>query len=172
MTWVLYLPPGETADIPRRHHWFFPRNDIWETSAEIPYWWRVTPEIWVVLLICRATYSREFVPTNQKHYPDLESDASSVWNFCCRFSDVISRANPWWPRDMSAVFSGHGNVQDLLKVKPYVYQPCGLIKSRLFSTLCSDKISDKIIRLLMFLQIDLLHCMVWLVPSPLSCLFF
>ena len=27
--------------------------------------------------------------TNQKHYPDLGSDASSVWNFCARFSDVI-----------------------------------------------------------------------------------
>ena len=137
MTWVLYLPPGKTTDIPRRHHWFFPRNDIWETSAEIPYWWHVTTEIWVVLLIGRATYSREFAPTNQKHYPDLGSDVSSVWNFFARFSDVISRANPWWPRDMSAVFWGHGNVQELLKVKSYVYQPCGLIKSRLFSTLCN-----------------------------------
>ena len=27
------------------------RNDIWETSVEIPYWWRVTTQIWVVLLI-------------------------------------------------------------------------------------------------------------------------
>ena len=32
----------------------FPRNDVWETSAEIPYWWRVTTQIWVVLLIGRA----------------------------------------------------------------------------------------------------------------------
>ena len=32
----------------------FPRNDVWETSAEIPYWWRVTTQIWVVLLIVRA----------------------------------------------------------------------------------------------------------------------
>ena len=137
MTWVLYLPPGKTTDIPRRHHWFFLRNDIWETSAEIPYWWHVTTEIWVVLLIGRATYSREFFPTNQKHYLDLGSDASSVWNFFARFSDVILRANPRWPRDMSAVFWGHGNVQELLKVKSYVYQPCGLIKRRLFSTLCN-----------------------------------
>ena len=27
-----------------------PQNDVWETSAEIPYWWRVTTQIWVVLL--------------------------------------------------------------------------------------------------------------------------
>ena len=30
-------------------------NDVWETSAEITYWWRVTTQIWVVLLIgCTA----------------------------------------------------------------------------------------------------------------------
>ena len=60
------------------------------------------------------------------HYPDLGSasdwleicciqsealprsgkDASSVWNFCACFSDVISRENQWWHRQMSAVFSG------------------------------------------------------------------
>ena len=28
-----------------------PPNDVWETSAEIPSWWRVTTQIWVVLLI-------------------------------------------------------------------------------------------------------------------------
>ena len=25
-----------------------PPNDMWETCAEIPYWWRVTTQIWVV----------------------------------------------------------------------------------------------------------------------------
>ena len=33
----------------------------------------------------------KFVSTSQKHYPDLGSDTSSVWNFCARFSDVILR---------------------------------------------------------------------------------
>ena len=28
-----------------------------------------------------------------RHYPDLGSDASSVWNFCARFSHVIWRGN-------------------------------------------------------------------------------
>ena len=28
-----------------------PRNDVWETIARIPYWWRVTSQVWVVLLI-------------------------------------------------------------------------------------------------------------------------
>ena len=35
----------------------------------------------------------KFASTNQKHYPDLGTDASSVWNSCARFSDVISREN-------------------------------------------------------------------------------
>ena len=49
----------------------------------------------------------KFASTNQKHYPDLDSDASSVWNFCARFSDVTSRGTRWWRREMSAVFSGY-----------------------------------------------------------------
>ena len=40
-----------------------------------------------------------------KHYPDLGGDASSVWNFCARFSDVISRGNQWWHRETSTVLS-------------------------------------------------------------------
>ena len=41
-----------------------PGNDVWETSAEIPYWWRITTQIWIVLPICCT-----FALTNQKHYP-------------------------------------------------------------------------------------------------------
>ena len=33
----------------------FPRNDVWQISAEIPYWWRFTTQIRVVLLIGRAS---------------------------------------------------------------------------------------------------------------------
>ena len=34
----------------------FPPNDVRETSAEIPYWCRVTTQIWVVVLIGRAAW--------------------------------------------------------------------------------------------------------------------
>ena len=30
----------------------------------------------------------KFASTNQKHYPYLSSDTSSVWNFCARFQFV------------------------------------------------------------------------------------
>ena len=59
-----------------------PRNDVWETSGEIPYWWRVTIQIWVVLLIGWSKFPMRFG----------QSEAtSSVWNFCAHFSDVIHR---------------------------------------------------------------------------------
>ena len=47
-------------------------NDNWETSADIPYWSRVTTQIWAVLLIGCAR--GKFDSTNQKHYSDLGSD--------------------------------------------------------------------------------------------------
>ena len=63
---------------------FLPWNDIWWLWNDI--WWRVTTQIWVVLL---TGWSR--FPTNKKHYPVPGSGTSSLWNFCARFSDVISR---------------------------------------------------------------------------------
>ena len=34
-----------------------PPNDVWKTSAEIPYWWRVTTQVWVVLLCSASDWS-------------------------------------------------------------------------------------------------------------------
>ena len=79
-----------------------PRNDIWETSAEIPYWWRVTTQSWVVLLIGWSKFS-----DNRMQNPDMVSVASSVWNFCPHFWGVISQGHQWWRRVMSAIFSGY-----------------------------------------------------------------
>ena len=39
-----------------------PPNDFWETSAEIPYWWRITTQIWVVLLIGWIKFSHAARP--------------------------------------------------------------------------------------------------------------
>ena len=61
----------------------------------------VTNQIWVVPLIGWSKFS-----ANQKYYPDLGSNKSSVWNFCAYLSDVISRENQSWHFGMWAVFSG------------------------------------------------------------------
>ena len=57
------------------------------TSVEIPCWWRITTQIWIVLLIGWSKISLA------KRYPDLGSDTSSVWNCCSCSSDVISELN-------------------------------------------------------------------------------
>ena len=81
----------------------YPRNDVWETSPEIPFWWHVTSQIWVVLLIGPAAWGK-FASTNHKLYPDLRSEASSAFNFCALFSGVISLGNQGWRPEMSTVF--------------------------------------------------------------------
>ena len=65
----------------------------------------VTTQIWVILLIGPAV--RKFPSTNQKHYAELGSDTSSVWNFCACFSAFISWGNQWWHHKMPAVFLGY-----------------------------------------------------------------
>ena len=46
----------------------------------------------------------KFVSTNQRHYPDLGSETSSVWNLCVCSSDVISQENRWLRREMPRCF--------------------------------------------------------------------
>ena len=69
-----------------RKHPTFRDSNVWETSAEIAHWCRVTSQIWVALLI--GWWSK--FPANQKHYQDRGSDPSSLWNFLACSSDVIS----------------------------------------------------------------------------------
>ena len=52
-------------------------------------------------LIGRA--AREISFNQSEADSDLGRQTSSVWNFCARFSDVISRGNQWLRREMSAV---------------------------------------------------------------------
>ena len=86
-----------------------PRNDVWGRSTEIPYWWRFTSQILSVLPISREARVISFNQSRAqpRPRPDQGSETSSVWNFCTRFSDVISRGNQWWRREMLAVFSGY-----------------------------------------------------------------
>ena len=54
----------------------------------------------------RLVITREnFVSTNQKHYLDLGSDASSVWNFCAGYSDVVLRGYKWLPPENITYFA-------------------------------------------------------------------
>ena len=100
-----------------------PWNDIWEMSAEIPYWLYVTTQIRVVLLIGWGKFL-----ANQMHHPDLWSVASSVQN--------------WWRCKISAVFSldydrlkqGHDNNN---KMEPFLVKLTNYISLDLINLLAS-----------------------------------
>ena len=115
---------GTTSSFPAK--WLL-RNK----PGEIPYWWCVTTQIWPVFSIGSAAREisfnqskalprsgqcsllavprEKFASTNQKHYPDLGSQTSSVWNFCARSSDVVSRGNQWWHRESRLLFDATKN---------------------------------------------------------------
>ena len=46
------------------------RNYIWATHAEIPYWWCITDQIWIVLLM--------------------------GWKICFKQSEALPRSGYWW----------------------------------------------------------------------------
>ena len=70
-----------------------PRNDVWETSAQISYWWRVTTQIRIVLLIGWSKIS-----ANQKNYPDPGSVASFIKFLRSLFRRHFVGKSPWWRR--------------------------------------------------------------------------
>ena len=78
------------ADIWRRHRWF-PREMTSEKRAQ-----KFHTCDWLEIRLIQSY---------------LGSDASSVWNFCARFSNVISRGNHRQRRKMSTVFSGFISLQ-------------------------------------------------------------
>ena len=77
----------------------FPGNGVWGSSVEIPYWWRVTTQIWVVFVIGWSEFW-----TTQKNYPDLGGDTSSVWNSCPHSSLRRHFAGKLWPAVASRNF--------------------------------------------------------------------
>ena len=74
-----------------------PRNNVWETNAEIPYRWCVTTQIWVVLLIGWSKFS-----ANQTHYQIWAVIRHQYGIFA-----LISRMSFRRHRLMSTVFTGY-----------------------------------------------------------------
>ena len=64
-----------------------------------------TDDVWLLGSASDWMKASKFL-TNQKHYPDLGSEASSVWDFCACFSDIITQGNHQWCLEMSGVFLG------------------------------------------------------------------
>ena len=95
-TWELFcgLTIQPTFRNATTHSVFPAKCRLKKSSAEISYWWRVTTQIWTVLLIGWSKFPRE--TADQTFYSDLESERSSAWNFYARSSDVISQGTSHW----------------------------------------------------------------------------
>ena len=78
-----------TADISRRHSWF-PANDVWETSAERPYWWRI---FWLV----EANFPFERGTTTTRHQYGISARVSQT-----SFREETSR----WRHSVGATDTG------------------------------------------------------------------
>ena len=82
-----------TADVWRRY-WWFPRQMTCEKQTQKFHTEDVSlPRSWYCFLL--VVPHGKFDSANQKHYPDLGSDASSVWNLCALFSDVLWQGNQY-----------------------------------------------------------------------------
>ena len=57
-------------------------NNVWGLDTDEQKCHPVTTQILIA-------WRGKFASTNQKHYPDLGGDTSSVWNFCARSTDVF-----------------------------------------------------------------------------------
>ena len=83
-----------------------------DATPGFPLKWRLRNELTNSILMTRHylhPFGWKLASTNQQHYSHLRSDASSIWKFCSRFSDVISWGKKWWRHEISAVFSGYSN---------------------------------------------------------------
>ena len=49
--------PHKTAEISRCHYWFTHKMTSEKRAQEIPYWWPVTTQIWLLLLIGLSKFS-------------------------------------------------------------------------------------------------------------------
>ena len=71
-----------------------PRNDVWETSAGIPYWWCVTIQIWVALLIGWSTAqpirSKALIWVVTRHENEISWQVPCTSFLCTSFSHVTT----------------------------------------------------------------------------------
>ena len=77
--WFIWKLAGENSRHFATPKHVSPRNDVWETIAEILCWLRVT------ILIGHAAAWEICFNQSEKHYSALGSDPAALWNFCCRF---------------------------------------------------------------------------------------
>ena len=75
-----------------------PRNHVWETRAEIAYWWRVTTKIWIVFLIgCRLFSLSNSSSDGLRENKETERETPSLALGICEFypKSFLDQLNAW-----------------------------------------------------------------------------
>ena len=93
-------------DLPASHPQNPPMQSVKKIGMEDKWFRFFFSSPYMVAWLVEANFPRCKISQKEEHSPDLGSDASSVWNFSARFSDVTSQGKQWWRHEMSAVFSG------------------------------------------------------------------
>ena len=90
------------------------KNDIWEMSTEIPYWWRVTTQIWVVLLI---GWSKFPMWHNQSEaLPRSDSGSENGKYLHSVTATMFSSAKCKWINRIQWLFKTTIKIEDLFKI--------------------------------------------------------
>ena len=80
-----------------------PQHDIWETSADIPHWWCISRQLWVVPnWLCREKNLLQPQRKTTKIY-HLGSEPHQ-YGISTLFCSLISHGNQQWCHEMSATF--------------------------------------------------------------------
>ena len=63
-----------------------PRNDVWGTSTEIPYWWRVTTQIWMLIPATCTNIRKTFLFCSKLWLvTDLKAASFLTLRYACPF---------------------------------------------------------------------------------------
>ena len=90
------------------------RNDIWEIRTEIPYWWHVTTQIWVVLLIGWNKFPRWHDQSEALPRSESGSEKWEVFTFSVT-ATMFSSAKCKWINQIQGLFKTTTKIQDLFK---------------------------------------------------------
>ena len=94
---------------------FFLENNIWGRSTEIPFWWRITTQIWVVLGHATSLLQPNCLKQSS-HIARPIGSSAKVWVVTHLHFEISLHFGNQWCRQRSAVFSGFVNFLHFLVV--------------------------------------------------------
>ena len=97
-----------------------PRNDVWEIRADIPYWWRITCQIWVVT---RHQYGLSAVISQTSLRGETTGDVVK-----CRLFTQVTPASLWHKEASAEKRPTFEKVTTILRLLGYGRYDCALVE--------------------------------------------